>query len=90
MPRPRVNPFETGSAERLLYDRFRKARAAAAKAAQVRDMAATEADAYGAAAAKYAEAIVALGHADKLPDDVREGLQLRLPAPMEGTTNAAP
>lgn len=88
MSRPRVNPFETGTAERLLYDRFRKARAAAVKAAYARDLAATEASAYDAAATKYAEAIAALGHADKLPDDVREGLQLRLPAPTEETTNA--
>lgn len=90
MPRQRVNPFETGTAERLLFDRFRKARAAGDKAARVRDMAATEADAYDAAATKYAEAIAALGHADKLPDDVRDRLQLRLPPPTKETTNAAP
>lgn len=82
MARARVNPFEQGTAERVLYDRFRRARVAAQAAERSRDLAAAEADAYNAAADKYAGALRALGHGDKLPGPP----QAALPAPQKETT----
>ncbi len=67
MGRQRVNPFDTGSAERVLYDRYRRADAAARKAERERDLAAADADAHRAAANKFADALRALGHGDKVP-----------------------
>lgn len=75
MGRQRVNPFDQGSAERVLYDRYRKADRAACAAERARDLAATEAEAYRASANKYADALRALGHGDKVPG------QIALPAP---------
>ena len=69
------NPFDTGSAERVLYDRHRRADAAARKAERERDLAAADADAHRAAANKFADALRALGHGDKVPG------QVALPAP---------
>ena len=39
MGRQRVNPFDPGSAERVLFDRYRKSDAAARKAERERDLA---------------------------------------------------
>lgn len=75
MGRQRINPFDQGTAERVLYDRYRKADAAARKAERERDLATTEADAHRAAADRYADALRALGHGDKVPG------QIALPAP---------
>jgi hypothetical protein len=66
MARQRVNPFATGTAERVLYDRFRKAKLAAEAAERAAALAATEGQAYRAAAERYAEALRALGHGDKV------------------------
>lgn len=67
MGRQRVNPFDQGTAERTLFDRYRKHDAAAKAAERARDMAATEASAQRSAADRYAEALRALGHGDKVP-----------------------
>lgn len=75
MSRQRVNPFDQGSAERVLFDRFRKSDRAAKVAERERDLAATEALAHRSAANRYAEALRALGHGDKVPG------QAQLPAP---------
>lgn len=66
----------------MLYDRFRRVRAAAQAAERARDLAAAEADAYNAAADKYASALRALGHGDKLPGPP----QVALPAPRQENT----
>ena len=63
----RVNPFEQGTAERLLFDRYRKATAAAKAARQTEFLARTEADGYEAQANKFADALRSLGHHDKVP-----------------------
>lgn len=75
MGRQRVNPFDQGTAERTLYDRYRKHDAAAKAAERARDLAATEAAAHRDSANRYAEALRALGHGDKIPG------QAQLPAP---------
>lgn len=56
MGRQRVNPFDPGTAERVLFDRFRRSDLAAKAAERARDLASAEADAYRAAATKYAAA----------------------------------
>jgi len=75
--RRRVNPFDPGTAERTLYDRYRKHDAAARAAERARDQASVEADAQRAAADRYADALRALGHGDKVPG------QAALPAPSQ-------
>jgi hypothetical protein len=75
MPRARVNPFDQGTAERVLFDRYRKADASARVAERARDQATVDAEAHRAAADRYAEALRALGHGDKVPG------QAALPAP---------
>lgn len=67
MARQRVNPFDPGTAERLLFDRYRKAANAAQAAERAAALAATEGRAYRAAADRYADALRALGHGDKVP-----------------------
>lgn len=67
MTRKRVNPFATGTPERLIYDRYRKAAAMAAAHEQEAAVIMTEAKAERAKAEKYAEALRALGHGDKVP-----------------------
>ncbi len=73
--RARVNPFPIGSAERVLFDRYRRANAAAKAAERAEMLARTEAQGYRAQADRYAEALRALGHGDKVPG------QAALPAP---------
>lgn len=75
MGRQRVNPFDQGTAERTLYDRYRKHEQAAKVAERERDLYAADAEAHRAAAGKFAEALRALGHGDKVPG------QAALPAP---------
>lgn len=79
MARQRINPFDQGTAERVLFDRYRKSDAAARKAERERDLAAADADAHRAAANKFADALWALGHGDKVPG------QVALPAPQGRT-----
>lgn len=79
MARPRVNPFDQGTAERTLYDHWRRNDAAARKAERARDLAATDALAYRDSANRYADALRALGHGDKVPG------QAQLPAPKKDT-----
>lgn len=67
MPRQRLNPFDQGSAERLLYDRYRKAVAAAEKHEREAAIEATDGRAQRALADKYADALRALGNGDKIP-----------------------
>jgi hypothetical protein len=67
MARQRINPFDPGTAERVLFDRYRKSDSAARKAERERDLAAADADAHRAAANKFADALRALGHGDKVP-----------------------
>jgi hypothetical protein len=64
--RQRVNPFDQGTAERVLFDRFRKAKAAAEAAEKQAALFATEGQAHRASAERYAEALRALGHGDKV------------------------
>lgn len=66
MGRQRVNPFATGTAERVLYDRYRKAKIAAETAERAAALTATEGQAHRAAAERYADALRALGHGDKV------------------------
>lgn len=67
MARQRVNPFAQGTAERVLFDRYRKSRAAADAAEQTVGLAAVEMRAHRSSAERYAEALRALGHGDKVP-----------------------
>jgi uncharacterized membrane protein YqiK len=66
MGRQRVNPFDQGSAERVLFDRYRKATAEAEKHEREAAIAMTAAKAQRSAADRYAEALRALGHGDKV------------------------
>lgn len=75
MARPRSNPFDQGTAERVLFDRYRKADRAAVQAERERDLAATDAEAHRSAADRYAAALRALGQGDKVPG------QTALPSP---------
>jgi hypothetical protein len=65
--RQRVNPFDQGTAERVLFDRYRKATAEAQEHERQAALAMTTARAQRAAAERYAEALRALGHGDKVP-----------------------
>lgn len=67
MSRPRVNPFNPGTAERVLFDRYRKASAEAQENERQAALAMTTARAQRAAAERYADALRALGHGDKVP-----------------------
>lgn len=78
MARQRVNPFDQGTAERVLYDRYRKADREAQAAERSRDLYAADALAHRDSATRYADALRALGHGDKIPG------QAQLPAPIKG------
>lgn len=67
MTRTRVNPFDQGTAERVLFDRYRKAMAEAQQNEQQAAVLMTTARAQRAAAERFAEALRALGHGDKVP-----------------------
>lgn len=67
MTRNRVNPFTQGTAERVLFDRYRKATAEAEQQERQAALAMTTAKAQRASAERYAEALRALGHGDKVP-----------------------
>lgn len=67
MAKARVNPFDTGSAERVLFDRYRKAVSAADIHEREAAIAMTHAKAERSSAERYAEALRALGHGDKVP-----------------------
>lgn len=67
MSRARVNPFDQGTAERVLFDRYRKATAEAEEHERQAALAMTTAKAQRSAAERYAEALRALGHGDKIP-----------------------
>jgi hypothetical protein len=73
--RTRINPFDRGSAEHVLYDRYRRADLAAKVAQREAALAQAEADGHRAKAQSYADALRALGHGDKVPG------QAALPAP---------
>ncbi|WP_370179946.1 hypothetical protein [Alteriqipengyuania sp.] len=77
MSKKRINPFDRGTAEHVLFDRWRRAMLAAKAAGEARDQAAVEHDAYEAKAGEYAKALRALGHGEHLPG----GAQAQLPAP---------
>lgn len=64
--RERVNPFDPGTPERILYDHYRRNKSAAEAAEMAAAMAETEGQAHRAAAERYAEALRALGHGDKV------------------------
>jgi hypothetical protein len=67
MNRARVNPFDQGTPERILFDRYRKATAEAERLEREAAVSMTEARAQRASAERYAEALHALGHGDRLP-----------------------
>jgi hypothetical protein len=67
MAKPRLNPFDRGTPEWTIYDRFRKATATAATLEKQAAVAMTTARAERASAERYAEALRSLGHADKVP-----------------------
>lgn len=67
MTRTRVNPFAQGTAERVLFDRHRKATVEAEQQERSAALAMTTAKAQRASAERYAEALRALGHGDKVP-----------------------
>lgn len=73
--RERVNPFDPGSAERVLFDRYRRASGEAMKLEREASLLSTEASAKRAMADRYADALRALGHGDKVPG------QIALPKP---------
>ena len=66
MRRQRVNPFDQGTAERVLFDRYRKATGEAESLEREAAVAMTSAKAHRASAERYAEALRALGHGDKV------------------------
>lgn len=70
MVRQRVNPFAQGTAERVLFDRYRKATAEAEQNERAAALAMTTAKAQRSSAERYAEALRALGHGDKVPGQV--------------------
>lgn len=61
MARERINPFDPGTAERVLFDRYRKASGEAEKLEREVSTLTTEASAKRAAADKYKDALLALG-----------------------------
>lgn len=72
--RTRVNPFDRGSAEHVIFERFRRADAAAKSADRAALMATTEAQSYRDKANRYADALRALGHGDKVPGTIQGAL----------------
>lgn len=67
MTRQRINPFDQGTAERVLFDRYRKATAEAESLERSAALDMTAARAARASADRFAEALRALGHGDKIP-----------------------
>lgn len=65
-PRPRVNPFDRGTAEHTLFNHFRREKSAAEAAEREAALIATKGQAHRASAEKYADALRALGHGDKV------------------------
>ena len=61
--RQRVNPFTRGTAEHTLFGHFRREKLAAEQQAA---LFATKGQAHRASAERYAEALRALGHGDKV------------------------
>lgn len=81
-PRTRINPFDRGTAEHVLFERHRRADLAAKAAERAAMLATTEANSHRDTANRYADALRALGHGDKVPG------QTALPAPEKsGGTN---
>lgn len=66
MTRQRVNPFDPGTAERVLFEHYRKHKAAAEAAEKAAALASTKGQAHRSAAERYAEALRSLGHGDKV------------------------
>lgn len=62
MTRPRINPFPKGSAEHLLFDRWRRSNARATELQAQANQLQTDADAEKAKADHYVRALEALGH----------------------------
>jgi len=67
MTRKRVNPFAQGTAERVLYDRYRRATGEAERLERAAALDMTAARAARSTAERYAEALRALGHGVKVP-----------------------
>jgi hypothetical protein len=67
MGRPSTHPFKIGTAERVLYDRWKKATGQAEVKEREAAIAMTEAKSHRAAGEQYAAALRALGHGDKVP-----------------------
>lgn len=67
MSRQRVNPFDQGTAERVLFDRYRKSTLEAEGLEREAALASTAGKAARSAAERFAEALRALGHGDKVP-----------------------
>jgi hypothetical protein len=66
-PCQRINPFDRATAEHVLLDRYRRALAAAMLAEQAYLLSKTEAESLIDKANRYADALRALGHGDKVP-----------------------
>jgi hypothetical protein len=66
MARARVNPFDQGTAERTLFDHYRKASAIARQSEDAAARYAVHGQANRAKAEEYAKALRALGHGDKV------------------------
>ena len=60
------HPFDQGTAERVLYDRWRKANTEAEKLEREAALSMTAAKGQRAVAENYADALRALGHGDKV------------------------
>lgn len=67
MARHRVNPFDQGTAERVLFDRYRRATLGAEANERHAATFAADARVQRSAAERYAEELRALGHGDKVP-----------------------
>lgn len=67
MTRQRVSPFAQGTPERIMHDRYRRAMREAEVLEKQAAVIMTEARAHRASADRYAEALRALGHGDKVP-----------------------
>lgn len=65
--RERLNPFDVGTAERVLFERYRKDTAEAEGLERDAALAMTTAKAKRSSAERYAEALRALGHGEKVP-----------------------
>ncbi|RDV06393.1 hypothetical protein DXH95_02920 [Sphingorhabdus pulchriflava] len=68
--RTRINPFDRGTAEHVLFDRHCRADLAAKAAERSAFLYTTEATSHRDTANRYADALRALGHGDKVPGQV--------------------